>query len=563
MEGKNTRIFGFEYREWIFFVIAGIVYYFLARQYTIGVDDIIYMYVQGTDWEPIRTLIDIFKSQAWAYNHYNGRVLAHCFVQFFCSFHLLNLFLVTSALCFVLLVVFSVKLLRINGEKWKLDKYLVSAAMLMLVPEIGRTFLGNIAHVCNYLWSSTLYISFLYVYFKVNIGKGVEETGKNIFLFLFGVVCGSWQESFSIGIASAVGLWTIFHLKETNKSTWFLLIGFAIGVLTAIVSPANLGRYESTGYHGFFQPSFVDWLMQLFSRTKYILGRCVAFEVTMFLAVTSLILDWRKQGKAVFLKQNTLLFLISLTLLLFGVFVAFYGGYQMALAGVLAALQIACFSKHYFGGFINTHAGWGKSSITALMLCVIIPVYLCRHEMYNSFKQFENQLRTTETGIVYDDALEKTQCKYANTFLYSYLNWIQIRYLTKECKEELYHYCGKKIVSIQPMSDKELETICNEDNQVQDNVYRIPEYKDYYILKLPQNVDLKTTKVKLCLKAASMTGKLKDKIKGRNTHDYEYVTYDIGNRIVETKEWKYVLFGAEILNNRKLDGLVILELAYD
>lgn len=564
MNPKSTSIFGFDYKEWLFFAISGIVYYILARQYTIGVDDIIYMHVQGSDWEPIRTLKDIFRSQVWAYNHYNGRVLVHCFVQLFCGFHLLNLFLVTSTLCFVLLIVFSVKLLRINGEKWELDKYLVSAAMLVLVPEIGRTFLGNIAHVCNYLWSSTIYIVFLYIYFKVSLGKSSEGTGKNILLFLFGVVCGSWQESFSIGVASAVGLWTILHLKETNKSTWFLLAGFAIGVLTAIVSPANITRYETTGNHGFFQPSFVDWLTHLlFSYTKYILGCCVAYAVTIFLVVISLVFDWRKHRKIVFLKQNAVLFLISLTTFLFCVFVAFYGGYQMAVAGVMAALQIACFAKHYFGGFLNAHSGLVKTSITVLMLCIIIPVYLCRNELYNSFKQFEDKLRTSETGIVFDEAVEKTQCKYANTFWYSYLNWFQIRVLARECQYELYYYYGKKIASIQPMSDEEIETICHKDNQIQDNVYRIPGYKDYYILKLPKNVDLMTTKVKLCLKAARLTDKVKDKIKGRNTRDWEYCAYDIGNRFVETQEWKYVFFGAETLKNRKLDKLEIIEMAYD
>ena len=86
-------------------------------------------------------------------------------------------------------------------------------------------------------------VMFLYVYESVkNSQKGFGIIGC-VLLFLFGIICGAWQESFAIGIGGALGVCTLFRLKETTKETWWLLAGFALGLLTALLAPSNISRY--------------------------------------------------------------------------------------------------------------------------------------------------------------------------------------------------------------------------------------------------------------------------------------------------------------------------------
>lgn len=556
--------------DYLFFAIAGVVYFLFIRQYTMGADDIVYSYVQGTDWEPVKSFSDIIRSNVWAYFNWNGRFLAHCVVLFFCGFGLYGLFYICSSIVFVLLLVFLVKLVDYKSSSLlkknaQFDKYVVVLGLLLLLPDMGRTFLGNVAFVVNYMWGSSFCVMFLYVYESVkNSQKGFGIIGC-VLLFLFGIICGAWQESFAIGIGGALGVCTLFRLKETTKETWWLLAGFALGLLTALLAPSNISRYmEVRGVLPQDQSMIEKMQYLFFSRIKHMLRLLPSFCCSMILALISVVMDWHGRKRIVFLKEYALYFLISLFAFLFAVFVTFFGAYQMTILGVMAVLQICFFLNYYLENVLNrNNALYVKLCVAVAIICLVIPIYVYRQKVYDAYSEMIEQAKQTESGILFDPALERIQCELSDKFLYSYTNLTQINFLVTQRKNFLSQFFGKTIVNVQPMNAVEIATCCSPQNKVQDSVYQLSDYHNYYLLCLPRETDVCSTKIMLKLKAKTLVDKAKDRIRNRQTKDFEYSISEVSNRIVKTDDCLYVLFGAGILKKRSFDELAIIEMEYE
>ena len=161
-------------------------------------DDYFYSFIiEGDYWgdkvySPINSVIDVIKSQVYAYTHQNGRFLIHCFVQAFCGVWGFNLFKICGAIVFGLLLVGIIRLLRFQGTVAISDFSVACLSIFMFIPVFGITFLGNISCSINYLWTSCAVIWWIYLYQKNQVCSKV----RSCLLFFASILVGSLQESF-------------------------------------------------------------------------------------------------------------------------------------------------------------------------------------------------------------------------------------------------------------------------------------------------------------------------------------------------------------------------------
>lgn len=110
---------------------------------------------------------------------------------------------------------------------------------------VGLGYVTSIAFSVNYLWPSTLFVCYIYNYYKYkDIEKNVTLI-KRIVLFLFAILTGAMNESFSVGLSAALFIYYLIHTHRTRFKgiVALLTIGLWIGTTICCVNPANIGRF--------------------------------------------------------------------------------------------------------------------------------------------------------------------------------------------------------------------------------------------------------------------------------------------------------------------------------
>ena len=233
MNTRSQKIFAAA--EIIFLLACLIGCYALMTQYIPCLDDFRYHdRIDGCG--AINSVSDIVESQAFAYTNHNGRFLCHSLVHFFCSFGGLRLFFIGSALVFTTLVWLIVKLAHRGYSSNVIDLPLCCLLLTLLHPQAGIVFFGSVAFTVNYLWSALIYVDFIALYHKLNdAGNSPHSWYVYVFVAVFGIICGSWQESFSIGIAGSLFIYHLINIKKTKGLLLWLVVGFGIGAAFPIV----------------------------------------------------------------------------------------------------------------------------------------------------------------------------------------------------------------------------------------------------------------------------------------------------------------------------------------
>lgn len=244
--------------EWIFLSIIGILFFSLNYYSILGWDDWIYaMKCEDTDFfkltsnrTPINSLKDILQSQ---YNHYqyvNGRFLIHFIVQLFVGILGLRAFQVANTIMFVLLIKYLCRLCIPIEFRNKFQYYIFTFFYFWfifgLTMLIGFSFISVIAFSVNYLWSTTLFVSVIYVFYKYKDLNANIPLTKKWLIFLLSLLCGASHEAFSIGLSASLLFYSLFYRKENCSILNYLTIGLFIGSATLIFSPANFIRVSTT-----------------------------------------------------------------------------------------------------------------------------------------------------------------------------------------------------------------------------------------------------------------------------------------------------------------------------
>ncbi len=544
--------------DYLFFVLCGIGYYLLIRQYIpFGIDDLTYCFVPGEDYNYdlflsgqdcnynyVDSLRDILASNAWGYLHTNGRFLVHCFVSFFCGYGGHILYFIGSTCMFVLLLMSLVYLVGRNG-KHIADKYWTILAFILLMPIPGVGIIGQIAFVVNYLWSATVYTFFLCIYTHIKEDNVQYNAWQNLLVVLFGLVCGSWQESFSIGIAGALFFYHIVHIKQTRSTLLYLVLAFGIGACIGIFSPANFARSAGTG---------LEIYGVSYSLTQ-IIKHVPAVSVVVLLAVLSGIIDWKRKRRWQFIQENSIYFMASLFALLFALIIAYNGEYQLTVVSICAIVLSIRFLYRYIP--MPCKAEWAVAAVAVITgIAIYIPAYIYRGKIQHSFERVTANFNAQPYCIAGElEQVDREMMKgsYIRNYIHElalhgfYSNTILAEkysiYLNKSDKVD----CGL----ILPESKEIIVATCAAKNLVDSclsaSLYASERYS-YYIVRLPLEEDYKLYVVDYQGRAVTIVDKIKDRILRRTARPYTVGLAESPNirpRYFEDNGYRYSIVEAE------------------
>lgn len=213
------------------FLIVSILFcfYIITSQYPILSDDFTYKFFFGQK-EPIKNIFNVLESQVDHWFLWNGRFVAHCFVQTFLIFDRV-LFCIANTACYALCCGCIAKL--ISSENFLRNWLLVLLSLWILLPTPGATCFW-LTGSFNYLWAICATSVFLFLLFSNN--QRLE-----ILAIPVGLFAGNWHEALAL---STIVTLTLYSLFDKKKSLWFYVaIGsYLIGLMLNVIAPGNYVR---------------------------------------------------------------------------------------------------------------------------------------------------------------------------------------------------------------------------------------------------------------------------------------------------------------------------------
>lgn len=186
--------------------------------------------------QELKSITDILPSQINHYVEANGRFIAHVLVQLFCAFLGPVAFGVFNAAMYIFLVLL---MLSFIGAPIRNSKAVLSIIILIVL-----CFSTKMMPSCQigYIWSFVVALVFV----KIFLQASHISPWWALPLFLFAIIAGNFHEGVNFGIAGALFVWFIINLRRITALQWVMLIGFGIGALLIILSPASRNRVEAT-----------------------------------------------------------------------------------------------------------------------------------------------------------------------------------------------------------------------------------------------------------------------------------------------------------------------------
>lgn len=401
-------------RNLLFYFVISLSYYCLIRQYVKISDDLYYTFIHPGK-EIVNSFTDAIKSQTWDYFNFNGRVVVHTIVQYLCGVKYgSEIYFIISTLVFALLIRGIEVLLHLQYDYLPKVKQIVVMFLFFFIPWFGMTFIGQVSFVANYMWSSTLFIWFYNLYYMVEKERSEHATViRSAFLFIFGLLFGLWQESFTIPVAGALTIYHVFHYKEfTSRSIYFhlLIIGFIIGLFFEVFAPANFLRLNSAKPNGISLD--VGIFSAILDSVRLISLLCIF--VTAFVCL-------RAQKRLSFLKKNWFFLYVIIFNVLFAVLVQFHDHRQLTVG--FLCLIILCIkllyenknaiTKHLkaFTTFVNV--------LTIVTFIVFVNVFQTRSEVTSLYKKYLPR-NYSDGNIAAPELYKKLYTYDADEFLYYY-----------------------------------------------------------------------------------------------------------------------------------------------
>ncbi len=437
----------------LLYSVIAVGYFWIVSQYIRVHDDLIYS-LRLDNGLPIGTLSDIMYSNCYGYANQNGRFILHFFTQLLCNFDSMIPFYVISTLCFVGLVAGSVQLAY--GHKFGLFVIpLFSLLLVLIVPSQGMTLYGNIAFVVNYLWTSCAIVWFLVLYSKTHYT--IRIFGK-IMLILLCIVCGSLQESFSIGLCAGLVFDFVINKNDRNSKKTSMALGFLVGACTCILAPGNFIRVQGSGFES-----------SLVRRFILVLGEGWFIWVVLIVSCTLFLLRQRKT--IIFVKRNIILYVAILTNFAFAVLVAYTFRHQLYSLVVMSLVLVIAMLKHF--DVISSQKVKALVGTAALVSCVALmcPIHMAREKLTQAYDSLLHQAEQQRDGLVcakeyanlvnspfaYSFFSRYTQMTAANSVIYSANGIRNLSNYIVKIKE------GNKLEKVLPDSIENIVSQCTSD----------------------------------------------------------------------------------------------------
>lgn len=510
----------FTKQDYIFFALCGIAYFFLIRQYIPVLDDFRYHY-RYDDWpQPIQSFTDIFKSQTYHYIHTNGRFVVHCIVQFFCGFGNLTSYFILSSLVFVFLLMNATLLIKrdlpFDTQKAGSISCIFPLLLLLFIPQVGIFFFGSVAFTVNYMYSTAVYLCFIWIYYEVKDTPLDWKIWECIILSLVGILCGSWQEAFSICIAGALGIYYIFHFKEVRGALWWLLIGFAIGAIIGVFAPGNFVRITTLE---------VPSRLKIYDIEQMLKHR-LFFQSLIAVTIISLIVDIRAH-RPLFICKNWLYYISIVISLLFAACIAYHDLYQLTIIQIFSIILTIKFLYEYcYPALLRRWDKYLATTMIILILVIYLPSLLLRQHALQGYKEVECSIINTHDSIAYDSQLE--QFHYVVLPKYHFwgncVNGVYFHTLYTEPSLVTLRLTGSEqplYNLILPDSVDNIRAMCDESNQIADSIFISPN-KAYLIVRLKQSNQAKNYILVERTVANNPISRTKDRLKKRVYKENKY-----------------------------------------
>lgn len=369
----------YKYSDLVFFLLLFTAFYLLDRFSPFIADDYAYKFFRDETTgglTVVNSIMDAVRFQAHDYMTHNGRFIVHTLTAYFCGKLGVEWFRVINSIVFVLLVYGVLRLVRNEFGKRKVDKYIISFILFMLLPCPGMILFGSIAMCINYLWTACA-VTYFIILFNHFVKK--ENTGNNnlvkISCFFVALLVGSLQESFSLGISAALFFYYCFHIKEFKGTVFWIILGFWIGTLIVTFAPGNFVRLgEVNNVEGGFS------LSKLFSHFSEVIFNAKLFVVLCFLI---LILFIKNKSEFVrFVKDNVIYFLTILFCVLVSL-VVFSGERQVTCIELFSLILIMKLMFRYCANIVETNYKMINSFFIILFFLFYIPIYNNRAYAYD------------------------------------------------------------------------------------------------------------------------------------------------------------------------------------
>ena len=484
-------------KHYIIFFIIGICFYLLNQFSPFISDDYFYTFIKGSK-QPIESLNDAIKSQTYDYFHYNGRFIIHVIVQYFCGVLGIQIFQILNSICFVSLCIAVTIILR--PEFHKVNKINISILFVLLIFCSGTAhiFLGNISGAVNYLWTSCiiLYFFVIYSYNKNNNHK----TFYHILIFIGGIISGSLQESFSFGLSIALFIYYCYNNKSVNRANQWLIIGFWIGTIICIFSPANFLRLSKTGEGNF------DLIAYIIRTYNLILNS----GILILLVIVLIFSFFQNKNKTLFFIKHNIIWILSIIFnMAFVILIAYTGPHQLTSIRLFSIILLMKWLYTFYDNFIIKYNKWITIICSIILFILYIPIYQYRYEINRGHKELVKNAYTTKDHIVI--APEYCRCCVAKD------DWIARNFT----HQEIYRQFSKEglsavitqakdinyIRSILPATKLHISKSCTEKNKKQENVYRAPE-NYYYIVRIPLGRNINNINIEIFSKP-TIAGRIK------------------------------------------------------
>lgn len=550
----------FTWRDYLLVAICSIVYLCLVEQgVPFSYDEFHYRFNVNHSgaWQSIESFGEVFESNVAGYIKTNGRFLVHCFVQYFQSIGGAISYYIMSSLVFGLLLLSMIYMVRRNMSELRGDKLYVLYGLSYFMPLMGTLCYGTVPMTVNYMWSAAIYTFLLCIYIHIKNDNIQYSLWQNIIILIFGIICGSWQESFSIGIIGAMGLYHVFNWRNTSKTMRYLLIGLCIGAAILVLAPGNfvrLGRgvnYDAS-------------LGLFFIRLKQIVQNELFVTFWLIIGVISIIIDLIKYRKIHFIRDNWLLYASGLIAFVFTLYTLYKGVYQgvwqMTILSIWDTILAIRFMNFYFGGFLNKFTKY----IIPILIIVLISTYMIVHHyrqiVQHDMQEFTEECIQNKPDTVYTSTLEHTIMKVPGSkYLYPKIAPMYISYIDPR----LCNYMGRfysygkeswgKTVLFEPI--EKLDEIC-----IQNGVPYISPDKSYVVTRfhkdsVPEDF-MYVTHYKLKTTYELLTGEVdpnNNKKTLRNWYSKKYI------KPIITDEYEYYIrvIGRPYFHNKNIQKIVL------
>lgn len=196
----------------------------------------IYVGNGSTNFGPsIEGLGDIIASQIAHYKGWNGRFVAHTFVQLFCGILGQKWFALCNALVYI--VMFRL-IMSLCGARWSNYKSLLTVAVLVFLSFITGM---SPAFQINYIWMFTLSLGFIWLFFNCKHANNILYL---LGLAIYSFIAGEGHEGINVGIGGALVVYWLTNIRNCTIAQYFMAVSFGIGGAVLCLAPGNFVRTQ-------------------------------------------------------------------------------------------------------------------------------------------------------------------------------------------------------------------------------------------------------------------------------------------------------------------------------